>query len=619
LIFATLGIFHNIVNRKPTTRWDLSLIFSNAMLYFGTIYGLLNERYHGFLGLFAVIISAFYLGYGYIAYQRNRADRYLIYSFIGLATLFLTLAIPIQLDYQWVTMGWAIEGAVLTWIGLRGDSAATRRSGLLMFGIATWHWFAVDLPDFGGRGGQTFTAVFNTRAAAIVVLIAALAIAARFYRRLGEIAAGERTQLAELLLLGANALAVSWLCLDAHDYFQSRQLAYYNRSEKEPVYAALSLLEGATRWLSLVFITAVYGAIALFAGTRWRMTLIRHFAVVLLSGAGVYWLFLGAQYYEAAWHTLFFSRLFAAFLLTMGASVFGAWCYRGAGPAETEFETDERRVATTVLISMATLLTVAALSFEVLGYFAARAAAVTEVENPDNVAAIRQQIDSGRQFWLTLVWTVSGALILFAGFRRGIALARMGALGLISLATAKVLFADSMYYDAPWHSLVFNYVFGAFTLIAAALALALRLYKKADSADVPEKETLTPLLLIAGNAMAVIGLSLESQGYFHVRTSAARDQEQWQNMALARQLSLSVIWALYGGGMLIVGLARDNRLLRMLGLGLLAVTILKVFVIDLQSLDVVYRILSFIVLGAVLLVVSFLYNKTMKQKPVTRE
>ncbi|HWN10031.1 MAG TPA: DUF2339 domain-containing protein [Pyrinomonadaceae bacterium] len=50
------------------------------------------------------------------------------------------------------------------------------------------------------------------------------------------------------------------------------------------------------------------------------------------------------------------------------------------------------------------------------------------------------------------------------------------------------------------------------------------------------------------------------------------------------------------------------------GLALLSLTVLKVFLWDLSSLDRVYRIISFIMLGAILLVVSYFYQRS--QQPV---
>ena len=53
---------------------------------------------------------------------------------------------------------------------------------------------------------------------------------------------------------------------------------------------------------------------------------------------------------------------------------------------------------------------------------------------------------------------------------------------------------------------------------------------------------------------------------------------------------------------------------RVMALALLSVTTLKVFVWDLSSLDRIYRIISFVMLGAILLVVSYFYQRS--QNPV---
>ena len=45
----------------------------------------------------------------------------------GLALTFVTLAIPIRLEGEWITMAWAIEGAVLIWGGFRSGVKKTLR------------------------------------------------------------------------------------------------------------------------------------------------------------------------------------------------------------------------------------------------------------------------------------------------------------------------------------------------------------------------------------------------------------------------------------------------------------------------------------------------------------
>ena len=67
------------------------------------------------------------------------------------------------------------------------------------------------------------------------------------------------------------------------------------------------------------------------------------------------------------------------------------------------------------------------------------------------------------------------------------------------------------------------------------------------------------------------------------------------------QMALSVFWAATGLAGLVVGLRRDIAVLRAGALSLLLVAIGKVFMFDLATLTALYRVISFIVLGLLLL------------------
>jgi uncharacterized membrane protein len=116
-------------------------------------------------------------------------------------------------------------------------------------------------------------------------------------------------------------------------------------------------------------------------------------------------------------------------------------------------------------------------------------------------------------------------------------------------------------------------------------------------------------MTIVGNILAIIALSTEANGYFEANMRELIDSERVSDLQLARQLSLSVIWAIYGGVMLTVGIIRRNRLLRVMALVLIGITIAKVFIFDLASLERIYRVIAFIVLGIILLAGSFLYQR----------
>ena len=72
---------------------------------------------------------------------------------------------------------------------------------------------------------------------------------------------------------------------------------------------------------------------------------------------------------------------------------------------------------------------------------------------------------------------------------------------------------------------------------------------------------------------------------------------------------LTVSWGIEGILLLIAGFPLRDRVLRLSGLTLFLVCILKLFLYDLRTLDTGYRILSFIVLGLMLLSVSWIYTR----------
>lgn len=72
---------------------------------------------------------------------------------------------------------------------------------------------------------------------------------------------------------------------------------------------------------------------------------------------------------------------------------------------------------------------------------------------------------------------------------------------------------------------------------------------------------------------------------------------------------LTVAWAGLALGLFVAGLMLRERIYRWLGLGVLGCALGRVVIFDVWKLETVYRILSLLALGIVLLVLGFLYNK----------
>jgi uncharacterized membrane protein len=75
------------------------------------------------------------------------------------------------------------------------------------------------------------------------------------------------------------------------------------------------------------------------------------------------------------------------------------------------------------------------------------------------------------------------------------------------------------------------------------------------------------------------------------------------------QVLLSAFWSLAGLAALVFGLLRDDKRLRLGGLALLGIAVVKVSLYDLAELEEIYRVLSFIALGLLLLAGAFAYQR----------
>lgn len=83
----------------------------------------------------------------------------------------------------------------------------------------------------------------------------------------------------------------------------------------------------------------------------------------------------------------------------------------------------------------------------------------------------------------------------------------------------------------------------------------------------------------------------------------------WESSALfastLTQATLSVAWALLGVALMVLGHKKVRRVVWVVGAGLLAVVVLKLFFIELADSGGLYRIVSFIVVGLLLLLVGY--------------
>ena len=75
------------------------------------------------------------------------------------------------------------------------------------------------------------------------------------------------------------------------------------------------------------------------------------------------------------------------------------------------------------------------------------------------------------------------------------------------------------------------------------------------------------------------------------------------------KLGLSILWGSYSLMMIILGIWKYKKYLRVLGITIFGVTLIKLFIYDVSHLDTIPKTILFVSLGILLLIISFLYNK----------
>ncbi len=199
--------------------------------------------------------------------------------------------------------------------------------------------------------------------------------------------------------------------------------------------------------------------------------------------------------------------------------------------------------------------------------------------------------------WITIAFGVEGAVLIWSGLRAAVGHLRAGGWILFALVSVRLLA-----YDLRAEQLFFNERFATFAVAVACFAAALYFLRQQWAGLGFDERSLSGLLAVAINFYALWALSLEVWDWL-------RGPDFLAQAELAPQLGLSVLWTAYASVLIILGVRRSSPLLRWQALALFGIVVGKVFLYDLSSLERVYRIVSFLVLGVVLLVVSFLYQR----------
>ena len=235
--------------------------------------------------------------------------------------------------------------------------------------------------------------------------------------------------------------------------------------------------------------------------------------------------------------------------------------------------------------------------------------------------------------WIAVGWAAQGLALWWFGLRiRRDLLHGLGAAFLV-LAVGRLVLVDTLGtrpHQDPFVPIFNRYGLPAI-LVAVSVIVAALLQRRTRPAE-------GSLAFFAMRGLGLIGvvllwmvLSIETYDYFIVRANldspgvqallteeerelprdvlAQRFAERAMDLRLTAQMSLSVLWGVFALVQLAVGLRLQHRPLRWLALGLFALTLGKVMLIDTERLQGLYRVAAFFALSLMLAAGAWAYQK----------
>ena len=147
VLFSTMTFLFKLVNRESSNLFDLSALLINAFVYFGESYRLVTGAYSKeWAAVVTLGLAVFYTLHVYYFLVRKLVDRELLVSFLGLASFFVIVTVPLVLSRQWITLSWSVQALVLLWIARQLGSHALKTVSFILYGIVMFRFTLIDLP-----------------------------------------------------------------------------------------------------------------------------------------------------------------------------------------------------------------------------------------------------------------------------------------------------------------------------------------------------------------------------------------------------------------------------------------------------------------------------------------
>lgn len=136
VIFFFMHIVNNVKEKRKFKGYEFGLMLTTTALFYAVGMSILylsgNKQYQG---LFTVGLGVFNLLFAFPLFKRQSVDKSLIFLLIGMVLTFVSLAAPVQLSSNYITLFWTTEMVLLLWLGQKSNIKFMKFSSLVILGL----------------------------------------------------------------------------------------------------------------------------------------------------------------------------------------------------------------------------------------------------------------------------------------------------------------------------------------------------------------------------------------------------------------------------------------------------------------------------------------------------
>lgn len=184
IVFFAMNLVNNIKSRTTFNALEITLILSNTFLYYSAGMFILNNPVaKEFQGLFTASIGIFNFMFTYFLYKKNQVDRKLVFLLIGLVLTFISLAAPVQLEGNYITLFWAAETVLLLWLSQKSGIRLMKLTSVIIMALMILSLMIDWAQIYGNEQNLYLTILLNKGYITGIFALISIALTLHFLKR----------------------------------------------------------------------------------------------------------------------------------------------------------------------------------------------------------------------------------------------------------------------------------------------------------------------------------------------------------------------------------------------------------------------------------------------------